>query len=72
MDPQPELFRIHSALTDQVYELLNAVPYIWEFAINTNQVGESHPTPDAHLSWTKDYLLPWLTDQKLTKHLNTV
>lgn len=72
MDPAPELKRVASLLTDKVYQLLDTVPWLWEYSVEHNLIGVNHPSPDGHLSWTKKCLIPWLTQQGLTTNLNAI
>lgn len=41
----------------------------WTEEHNMRIPGDGHPTPDAHLQWTRSQLVPFLTNQKIIQSL---
>jgi hypothetical protein len=69
MDPAIELKHINTTMTMP----LDQVPYLYEFAEQKQMLEtDSHPSPDGHLQWVKECLLPYLSVCGLTTDLNTV
>ena len=66
-DPKYELTRIDSPLVKTFIDSVETMRYLGEYTTTTNQTipGDGHPTPDAHLSWTQDYLIPYLCENNL-------
>ena len=65
MNPRPELVRINSPLGTRVFSLLDSITYLDEYAsYNGQKQRDGHPTPDGYLEWTRNHLIPYLTDQK--------
>ena len=53
---------IDSNLIDSIGKILHPIKCLGEYATRSNQLEpDGHPSPDAHLHWTKDYLIPYLT-----------
>ena len=67
MDPTPELNTLNNAIKESVLSIFDPVKTLGEYATNTRQTipNDGHPTPDAHLSWTREYLIPYLESKKL-------
>lgn len=63
MDPAPELSRIQTPLT----MIIDNIPYLYEFVQQRNMLipNDGHPSPDGHLLWTRNCLIPGLSDRGL-------
>jgi hypothetical protein len=63
----PELNTLNNAIKESVLSIFDPVKTLGEYATNTRQTipNDGHPTPDAHLSWTREYLIPYLESKKL-------
>lgn len=60
-DPIAELKRIKTPLGKKIIDVVNKIPYLGDFAHQTNQIDETlHPTPNCYLEWTKKHLVPHL------------
>ena len=67
MDPEIGLSKLPLAIKKTVLTTFDIVRYLDEYAGTTGQriPGDGHPTPDAHLSWTREYLIPYLEAKNL-------
>jgi len=56
-----------SPMIEKVIECIDSVVDLDTYAETTKQriPNDGHPTPDAHLQWTKEHLLPYLSSQKI-------
>ena len=66
-EPLKGLELADSALVDRVVPLLANVETLGSYADRTNQriPVDNHPTIDAHLSWTRQVLTPYIVNCKL-------
>ena len=73
-DIHSEVAELQTVLKDTALNTISDVIDLNSYAINTNQQipNDGHPTPDAHLTWAKKYLLPYLTTLELTTDLNPI
>lgn len=61
MDPTPELECIKNPLVSTVSQMFAPVLDLGTYSQSTRQLEvDDHPSPDGYLSWTKDYLIPYL------------
>ena len=67
MDPTPELKTLNNTIKQRLLSFFDPVTTLDEYAEITHQriPNDGHPTPDAHLSWTREYLIPYLESKKL-------
>jgi hypothetical protein len=73
-DIHSEVAELQTMLKDKVLNTISDVIDLHSYSVNTNQLipNDGHPTPNAHLTWVKKYLLPYLTKLKLTTDLNPI
>ena len=69
MDPEQELARVNTTLT----MVTDPVPYLDGFARkHTLREPDGHPSPDGHLAWTRECLIPYLSAERLATDLKAV
>jgi hypothetical protein len=61
-DPAAELKFLSSSLTETFKMLMNPVMYLGTYAKETKklELNDGHPSPDGHLNWTQEHLIPFL------------
>lgn len=69
-DPQPDLDRVPGELAQRVHKLMQTVLPIGDYALSQNQLDSTqHPTVEAKLAWTQNYLIPALDQLNITLSL---
>jgi len=67
MDQAPELNTLNISIKERVLSIFDPVKTLDEYAQDTQQriPNDGHPTPTAHLSWVREYLIPYLESKTL-------
>ena len=67
MDQTQELDTLNTSIKESVLSIFDPVRTLDEYTQATQQriPNDGHPTPDAHLSWTLEYLIPYLESKNL-------
>ena len=71
-NPGPELGLISSdTLAQKVKNLIEPVKFLEPFARDNNMLEPcGHPSPDGYLTWTKQYLMPFLKSHGILNDIN--
>jgi hypothetical protein len=64
MDPTPDLCQV--SIGANIKSMIDKIDYLGDVARASNmQEIDGHPNPAGYLHWTRDYLIPYLTEKQL-------